>query len=72
MKVFGHQWLPNVFTFLVLGALTYVSLNEPTWMKNRMYQSAEPSVAQSPDSSGQATDRNVSQKKNQTLENWFR
>jgi membrane-bound metal-dependent hydrolase YbcI (DUF457 family) len=44
LKLFGHEWWPNVSTFAKLAILTYLVLREPNWMQ-RYYQ---PDAGRSP------------------------
>lgn len=38
LKIFGKGWLPNLFTFALLAAITVVTLNEPMWLKQYCQQ----------------------------------
>jgi len=40
LKLFGHQWWPNVSAFAKLILLTYVVIREPDWMQ-RYYDQAD-------------------------------
>jgi hypothetical protein len=32
-KLFGKAWWPNLFTFTLLGLITFVTFNEPMWLR---------------------------------------
>jgi hypothetical protein len=37
-KFFGKGWLPNIFTFTLLGLITFATLNEPLWLRQYCQQ----------------------------------
>jgi len=37
-KVFGRSWLGNGSTYLKLGLLTFLVVNEPMWMQDHLEQ----------------------------------
>jgi hypothetical protein len=37
-KLFGKEWWPNLFTFTLLGLITFTTLNEPMWLKQYCQQ----------------------------------
>jgi membrane-bound metal-dependent hydrolase YbcI (DUF457 family) len=41
LKIYGHGFLPNLATYGALAAITYLSMQEPTWMQQHREQLAQ-------------------------------
>jgi hypothetical protein len=65
LKIFGKGWWPNLLTFTLLGAITFVSLNEPLWLKQYCQQLPDTKTQQA------AGESQNSQPITKTVKNWL-
>lgn len=64
-KLFGKGWLPNLFTFTLLGFITFVTLHEPMWVKQYCQQLPDTKTQQT------AKDTQKSEPIWETVSNWW-
>ena len=65
-KLFGKGWWPNLFTFALLGLITFVTFNEPMWLRQYCQQMPETKLQQA------AGDLQNSQPITKSVSNWLK